>query len=410
MSTPSKLRARLSLLLRLALALTILGWIATTLPRKDELRWYRAKKTFDGMPGEIVAGDWKKEEIRFRFAFDAAELDSSWPAPARAAYAAGLELDVTRRNGETGYDWQPSMQRALGDMDRRGLALGMALFLLAALLVSTRWWRLLGVAGCRTSWFNALRLTFIGFTFNLVMPGMTGGDVVKGMIAAKENPGRRADAIMSVVVDRVVGLLALALVAAVLIPLAGEGFGFLMKPLLIILGACLVGAVAYASRPLRRMLRLSALRDRLPLADKLQALDRAGLLFLEHRGEVAVAALLSIANHIIVSLGVYCLGRAVGVPTAQAGPFDFIVLTCVANLISALPLAPGGWGVGEFAYKWLFEKIHLSGALGVAVSVTFRLLTLVGLGMVGGLFLLLPGTRAEVRETRAEPDAGAPRA
>jgi uncharacterized protein (TIRG00374 family) len=401
------MRARLSLLLRLLVAFAILGWIATKLPWRDELRWYTAKKVFEGHDGEIVEGDWKRDAIRFRFV-ERPELGPAWPADARAAAGEGNVVDAARRTGEAGYDWQPSMQRALGDMEVFGLALAMSLFLLAALLVSTRWWRLLAVAGCRTTWFNAMRLTFIGFTFNLVMPGMTGGDVVKGMIAAKENPGRRADAVVSVIIDRVIGLLALALVAVVMIPLAGEGFSSLLLPLVLLLIACLVGAFAYANRPLRRILRLTALAERLPLGDKLRSLDRAALLYLEHPGEVAIATVLSIANHVIVSLGVFCLARAVGVPAGHAGPLDFIVLTCVANLISALPLAPGGWGVGEFAYKWLFEKIHLSGALGVAVSVIFRLLTIVGLGLVGSLFLLLPGTRAEVRETRAEPGTGAP--
>ena len=44
--------------------------------------------------------------------------------------------------------------------------------------------------------------------------------------------------------------------------------------------------------------------------------------------------------------------------------------------------------------------IGISGALGVAVSVTFRLCNQVGLGALGSLFLLFPGVRADVRETR----------
>ncbi len=402
MSSPSSVRARLSVFLRVFLALAILGWIATTLPWKDELRWYTAKTDFESRVGEILEGDWKKDAIHFQV-LEGGELGANWPADAREAVQGGAAFEALRRAGETGFDWQPSMQRAFGDMDGGGLATAMGLFVLATIVVSTRWWRLLAVVGCHTSWFNALRLTYIGFCFNLVMPGMTGGDVIKGVIAAKENPGRRADAVVSVIVDRVIGLLALAMLALVVIPLAGSGFDVLTRPLLLLLGGCLLGVFVYASRPLRKILRLNALADRLPMADKLRSLDRAALLYLEHPVEVLIAMILSVANHLIVCLGVYSLARAVGVDSAKAGALDFIVLTCVANLISAVPLAPGGWGVGEFAYKWLFEKIHLPGALGVAVSVIFRLLTLVGLGLIGGVFLLLPGTRAEVRETREGP-------
>jgi uncharacterized membrane protein YbhN (UPF0104 family) len=69
----------------------------------------------------------------------------------------------------------------------------------------------------------------------------------------------------------------------------------------------------------------------------------------------------------------------------------------VANIVSALPLAPGGWGLGEATYKVLFEMMGANGAMGVAVSVTFRLCQLV-FGLFGGVFLLLPAGKAELRE------------
>jgi hypothetical protein len=67
----------------------------------------------------------------------------------------------------------------------------------------------------------------------------------------------------------------------------------------------------------------------------------------------------------------------------------------VANLIGALPLAPGGWGVGELAFRGLFVMIGASPTLGVAVSVTFRLCQL-AIALLGGLMLLLPGGRTGI--------------
>ncbi len=403
MSTSSPVRARLSTLLRVAVAVAILAWIATKLPWQDELRFYNDEKSFDRIHGEIVEGDWKDERIRFRV-LEVTELGPDWPAHAREAAQRGEAFAVVRREGSNpGLDWQPSMLRAFRDMEIEGLASAMGLFFAAAFLVSTRWWRLLQVAGCRTSWFNAFRLTNIGFCFNLVMPGMTGGDLVKGVLVVKENPRRRADAVMSVIVDRVVGMAALALLAVTATLFAGGSFLPLRTPLLLLLGAGVLGVTLYVNKPLRRRIRFSALIDRLPLGEKLRALDRAALLYLQHPGELALAFFLSVANHLVICGGVFALARAVGVAASQAGLLDFIVLASVANMVSALPVAPGGWGLGEFIYKELFEMIHLSGALGVAVSVVFRLCMIVGLGALGSLFLLLPGTRAEMRESNAVP-------
>jgi uncharacterized membrane protein YbhN (UPF0104 family) len=167
------------------------------------------------------------------------------------------------------------------------------------------------------------------------------------------------------------------------------------------LGGCALGVALYASKPFRRKMGLSALVDRLPLADKLRSLDRAALLYLKRPGSVAVAFGFSFVNHILVTLGVFVLGGALGVPRSDVSLTDYFVLVPVANLISAIPLAPGGWGVGELAFQGLFQMIHASPALGVAVSVTFRLSQL-AIGLLGGLFMLFPGSRDELREARKD--------
>jgi uncharacterized membrane protein YbhN (UPF0104 family) len=62
-------------------------------------------------------------------------------------------------------------------------------------------------------------------------------------------------------------------------------------------------------------------------------------------------------------------------------------------------VTPAGWGVGEWAFGSLFHVLGSSSTLGVAVSVAYRLLSML-LGLAGGLFLLLPGGRAELKEVQ----------
>ena len=59
--------------------------------------------------------------------------------------------------------------------------------------------------------------TAIGLFFNIVVPGLTGGDLVKAVLAARDHPERKAAAMISVLVDRLIGVLVLVLLGAVAI-------------------------------------------------------------------------------------------------------------------------------------------------------------------------------------------------
>jgi uncharacterized membrane protein YbhN (UPF0104 family) len=116
-------------------------------------------------------------------------------------------------------------------------------------------------------------------------------------------------------------------------------------------------------------------------------------------GEMALAVVISLANHSLTTLGFVALGAAFGVTGASIS--EYFVMVPIGNIVSALPLAPGGWGLGEAVFKELFEMSGAAGSLGVAVSVTFRLCQL-AFGLVGGVFLLLPRGRAELKVSEEE--------
>ena len=395
-------RKRLFAVQRLAVACAILFWVAQTLPWEDRIIYRTGAGDELSSPG-VIQGDWNENSVAFVFV-PGEPLESAWPAEARTAAQAGEPLRVDRGGeGLSGYEWLPGMPRVFGAMDPGGLGLALLLFLLGNLTIVTRWWRLLELAGCPTSWFNALRLTFIGLFFNAVMPGQTGGDLVKGVLAAKENPERRADALVSVLADRIFGMLALAMLAVIVILVAGGPFTKLRLGLLLLLGLVGVGVGLYANKGLRKKLGLSALVDRLPIGEKLRKLDKAALLYLRRPVQVTIAFGFSFLNHFCVVLGVYFLGQALGVPDTEVGLTDYLVLVPVANIVAAIPLAPGGWGLGELVYKQLFGLIGASLSLGVAVSVTFRLCMLL-MGLLGSPFLLLPGSRAAIRQAEAAPE------
>jgi hypothetical protein len=387
--------------LRVLLALLLLGWVGRNLPWSDELS-FRDEAGSERVASGRIEGDWKADRVRF-FPADPAAIDAGWPLGAREAVARSEPIQARRRaeHEPGGFDWHPGMPRTFHDMTVGGLVVAQGLFLVAILTIVTRWWRLLALAGCPTSWGDAMRLTFLGLFFNNVLPGATGGDLVKGVVVAKRNKGRGAEALVTVLVDRIFGLVALALLALGVVLATRDEFEAMRAYLLWGLGALGLGLVLYSSKTFRRRVGLSALVDRMPLNEKLRSLDRAALSYLKQPGPVAIAFLFSFINHALVILGVIALGGALGVPEGQVSVPEYFVVVPLANLVGALPLAPGGWGVGELAFQGLFQMIGASPALGVAVSVTFRLSQL-ALSLLGGVVLLLPGSRSELRAARKE--------
>ena len=62
---------------------------------------------------------------------------------------------------------------------------------------------------------DAFRLGFLGYLFNFVSLGSVGGDLFKAVFIAREQHGKRAEAVATVVIDRVIGLYVLFFVASV---------------------------------------------------------------------------------------------------------------------------------------------------------------------------------------------------
>lgn len=396
MSAPAKKRALAWL--RSALALVLLAFGASLVPWRDRLVFLHGRETLE-ISGTIE-GSWREDAVTFR-ADPETDADPGWPPEVLRGIASGAAFPVRRAPEGTGaaeagrLDWKPGMLRVFREVDPRGLVGALFLILSGSLVAITRWWRLLAVAGCVSRWTSALRLSFLGFFFNIVLPaGITGGDVIKAVLVVREHPERRADAFVTVVVDRALGLLVLMGLAGVVVLLSGHRFAELRLPVLAAFGAALVILWVMLHPGPRRWLRLSALLERLPQKERLRSIDRALRIYSEHPFEIVLAIVLSGVNHLCIGGSVFVLGHAFGDDLSY---LEYLGIAAIANTISSVPVTPAGWGVGEWAFGSLFLVLGSSSTLGVAVSVAYRLLSML-IGLAGGLFLLMPGGRGVRRQ------------
>jgi glycosyltransferase 2 family protein len=274
-----------------------------------------------------------------------------------------------------------------------------------ALLTAWRWRWLVRALGLALSASEAVRYTFYGIFFNLFVPGSTGGDVVKAWYAARRT-GRATKAVVSVLVDRLVGLFALVLFAAAVLFVARDREGFATPRVLVgaVLGGAVVAGVLVLSRRVRRALGLSAVLRRLPLQRVWTEVDAAVRLYRAHAGSLVLGLLVSLVNHAGTASCAWLLARALGL--REVGLSDCLALIPVVSLLSAIPLLPGGWGVGEMAFAAFFVPLGLAPSEAVAWSIVFRL-SILASGLPGAALWLLAREHPRPAEMAADVERAA---
>ena len=98
-------------------------------------------------------------------------------------------------------------------LDLRCFALALLITQVSLLITFVRWSLLVRVIEPGFTLRCSILLGFIGYLFNLVIPGAVGGDVVKAAYLSRMQI-KKTQAIASMVLDRIVGLLGLFLLAA----------------------------------------------------------------------------------------------------------------------------------------------------------------------------------------------------
>ncbi len=347
---------------------------------------------------------------------------------AKLAVAVGLIAFVIHQAG----GWE-SIEQALRNIDRNGWVKGLALILVANCLAMLRWHLLMRSVGLNSTPWIAVRLGFIGVFFNNVVPGLTGGDLVKAVYVTRENPSQRASAVISVAVDRIIGIVALALIAAVVIPLDLERYSEIALGTYAFLGAAGLGAAVALSRRLKAKLRALLGRGgeggEGRLTGALRKIDQAVSMYRDRMRVVAVALVMSVAVHLLIIVALSVFGNAIATgsldalskhPETFAGTAEELVeetaalerladvdLTAYCSIVpiimiaSAVPIAPAGWGVGEYLFARFFRTVSVAESHALALSFTYRITTLL-ISLLGGLMLVLDRKRVlEVASTDA---------
>ncbi len=381
-------------LLKIALAVLLTLYVVQQVEPRDRLI-----QTGTDEPGVVLVGDlsgaWRGSD--WVFVVHSLEANEADPAVVAAAPAVGAEIKAAEL--AAGWELHPGFLTIVSGIHGGWLLLGAALWGGLLVLAAYRWTILLAAAGIHTSFATALRLCFIGYFFNNVMPGVTGGDVVRGALITRGLEQDRWKAALSVIVDRMVGLVALLTLAAAVLAWGTLTGGAdspypvaLSRGVFLVLACAVLGGCAYLSKRVREFLGIERWLRKLPGGNTLGKIDGALSIYRQRPGGLVRAYLMSLPLQVFGVLSFWAVGMASG---ADIRLTDDFVIFPVVQTISAVPLAPAGWGVGETLYGTSFALFGSTFTLGVAVSILFRLLTQVGFGLIGGLVWVLGRQRQE---------------
>lgn len=234
-----------------------------------------------------------------------------------------------------------------------------ALIGLSLFLNSERWRLLITSQNLTARPWETFRLSMIGVFFNYAMPGGVGGDVIKAYYFSRNQQHARATAVVSVAMDRVLGLYAMIVmaVAVMISDLSRVLENSTLRALLVLLFAIwLVASLILASLFSRRVQRsgqIHALLGWLPFSHRFIQLYDSAHRFGLQRSKIFSVLGLSLASQTLSIVFLFLAGKVAGY---EEVPLEIYFLVApVGYMATAIPISPAGIGVGQAAFLFLFN-------------------------------------------------------
>ena len=294
------------------------------------------------------------------------------------------------------------VKRLVAEADKRFLLAAVLIMPLSYVLTSIRWHLLLESLGVRLSFFRSLVLNLVGAFYNAFMPGTTGGDLIKAYYAARQTD-LRTRAVLSVLIDRVIGLMALILVGGTMAAYQWHIPDCRRVAVVsgVITGSVLLGLVVFYSRRLRRWTGLDFILKRLPMQRQVQKAVGAMEMYRDRPMPLVTALLLSFPVHITAILSATFAGWAFRLPLPL---FYYWVVVPVVALAGAIPVSPQGMGVMEAFTVELTRRHGVTIAQAFALTMSIRLVQVLW-NLVAGVFVLRGGYHAPSEKEQESMDA-----
>lgn len=283
------------------------------------------------------------------------------------------------------------------------LLLALALYFGAILLGALKWQVLTRAQGLAPSLGELLVYSLVGLFFGNLLPSNVGGDVVRayGLVRAS---GRAEAAAISVLVDRLMGLVAFLAAAVVMAVLAAVTLtraeleqieiATVLAASVLILGAALL----FSRRASRRLRWVFDYAPLVPLRPIAQRVYHALQVYRHSLPALGLNLLLSATIVVDTTFVWYVVARALGV---DAPLFDFFLFNPLIAFVLLIPISFNGLGPKEASAVFFFGLVGVPSELALSMSLIFHLLILLT-SLPGGVLWWRERALAPARSATAE--------
>lgn len=280
-----------------------------------------------------------------------------------------------------------AIQSRLSQINLLWIVLAVLVTILQIFFGALRWREISDLCHAPLSDLRAFRYNMIGSFFNQTLPSSIGGDAVRLWLVNRSGAGWRA-ATYSILTDRAVGLIALALIIVASLPwsygMIGDARGRLA--LVFVDFAALSGGLGFL---LLGRLHWEWLKHWWPTKHIHACSVIANQVIFSRKSGAKIAAL-SLSIHVLAVVIAWCCVRAI----AASGDFEqLFMLTPPIMLITMMPISIAGWGVREATMMVAFGYAGLAQTDGTVVSILFGAVYFI-VGALGGLVWIFSAEKA----------------
>jgi glycosyltransferase 2 family protein len=273
--------------------------------------------------------------------------------------------------------------------DKRWFVAGLGAYGAVVLLGSLRWQMVMAVQSIKLPYWRVVQLFMIGAFFNLFMLGTVGGDVVKGVYLLRESVRQKATALLTILMDRLIGVTALIALSAVIV--GAQHDVFLRSPetrtlfYVVVLVLAAVSGVLLFSFVVTAFGLANRLPEKFPARATLLELSHAYALYASQWKASLAAFAISIAAHLMSFFSFYLAARAF---TDTLSWPNILTVMPIVNTITALPISLSGVGVREHLFEQLLGDLYgISTDVALLVSLTGFTIIALGSALGGAVFL-----------------------
>ncbi len=271
-----------------------------------------------------------------------------------------------------------AIQARLSQINLLWIALAVAVTIFQIFLGALRWREISDLCHAPLSDLTAFRYNMIGSFFNQTLPSSIGGDAVRLWLVNRSGADWRA-ATYSILTDRAVGLIALALIIVASLPwsygMISDAKGRLA--LVFVDFAALAGGLGFL---LLGRLHWGWLKSWWPTKHVHACSVIANQVIFSRKSGPKIAVL-SLTIHVLAVVIAWCCVRAI----AAGGDFEqLFMLTPPIMLITMMPISIAGWGLREATMMVAFGYAGLAPTDGTVVSILFGAVYFI-VGAIGGL-------------------------